>query len=63
MSLKWKPSAGARSGKISAGLMFKSLILPQIQERSVQEPYAYFEPITINLLVITIFIIDFVLTF
>jgi hypothetical protein len=51
------------SGKISADLMFKSLILPQIQERSVQKPYAYFEPITINLLVITILIIDFILTF
>jgi hypothetical protein len=27
------------------------------------KPYAYFEPITINLLVITILIIDFILTF
>jgi hypothetical protein len=50
-------------GKISAGLMFKSVILPLIQEWSVQKPYAYFEPITINLLVITILIIDFILTF
>jgi len=53
----------ADSGKISAGLMFKSVILPLIQEWSVQKPYAYFEPITINLLVITILIIDFILTF
>ena len=55
--------AGAYSGKISADLMFKSLILPQIKERSVQKLYAYFEPITINLLVVMILIIDFILTF
>jgi hypothetical protein len=43
--------------------MPKSVILLQIQEQSVQKPYAYFEPITINLLVITILIIDVILTF